>query len=366
MSAAKDREKGFSTRATHLTNLPGQSSVPIHIGATHGTDYTREANPTLDVLANAMMDLEGGAGAVVSATGMAAITQTLMTLLSAGSHVIRHRTIYPSTVALMERILDRFGVVTESVDFHDLDALDKALAGGAAVVYGETISNPNMEVVDLAAIAERAHAAGATFVVDNTFATPYFCQPLSHGVDVAIHSCSKYLCGHGDALGGAIVCRDEDLAGRIHKLMTFHGGSLSPFNASLLIRGLKTLPIRMDAHAERAGKLAEFLATHPKVTYIRYPGLADDSEHAMACKMLTGFSGMLGFGVDTDREGTYAFADRLKVAKRAPSLGDVHTLVTITHDWPPLVIAESYCRISVGLEDADDLIADFDQALAGV
>ena len=366
MPDRNDKQKGFSTRATHLANLPGQSSVPIYIAATHGTDYTRESNPTLDVLANAMMELEGGAGAIVSATGMAAITQTLMTLLSAGSRIVRHRTIYPSTVALMEKFLDRFGVTTVSVDFHDLDALDEALAGVAAVVYGETISNPNMEVVDLAAIAERAHAAGATFVVDNTFATPYFCQPLAHGADVVIDSGSKYLCGHGDALGGTIVCGDEDLARRIHQLMTFHGGSLSPFNASLIIRGLKTLPVRMDAHAERAGKLAAFLKTHPKVTYIRYPGLADDSEHAMARKYLTGFGGMLGFGVDTDREGTYAFADRLKIAKRAPSLGDVHTLVTITHDWPPLVIAESYCRISVGLEDADDLIADFDQALAGV
>jgi len=363
MTSPQDNQNGLATRLTHLANVPGLSSVPIYIGSVNAGDYAREANPTLTVLADALTALEGGAGTVLSASGMASICQTLMTLLSAGARVVRHKTIYPSASALMEEFLSRFGVTTDAVDLRDLDALEAALKGGAAVVYGETISNPNMEVIDIAAVAERARAAEATFVIDGTFTTPALCQPLTLGADVVIHSASKYLCGHGDALGGAVICKDAELCERIAFLMPFHGGSMNPFNASLILRGLKTLGLRMDAHAANAAKLAAFLKTHPKVTAVRYPGLSDDSEHAMAAKQFSGFGGMLGFGVDADQDAVEAFADDLRVAKHAPSLGDVHTLVTITRAWQPLDIAGSYARISVGLEDVADIIADFDRAL---
>ncbi len=360
---SQDNPLGFSTRVTHLANVPGLSAVPIYMGAVNDGEYTRDRNPTLDVLADALTDLEGGAATVLSATGMAAITQTLMTLLHTGGRLIRHQTIYASTLALLGTVLERFGVETEAVDLRDLGALDDALADGAGVVYGETISNPNIEVIDIAAVAERAHAAGATFVIDNTFATPYFCRPLERGADVVIHSASKYLCGHGDALGGAIVFRDETLAERTWDLMTLHGGSLSPFNAALILRGLKTLPLRMDAHAANAMKLAAFFESHPRVAGVRYPGLVGNGEHERALRQLSGFGGMVGVDIDADQAATEAFADRLRVAKRAPSLGDVHTLVTITRAWEPLGIAGSYARVSVGLEDSDDLIADFDRCL---
>ena len=363
---SRDNPQGFSTRVTHLANVPGLSAVPIYMGAVNDGEYTRDSNPTLDVLADALTDLEGGAATVLSATGMAAITQTLMTLLHSGARLIRHQTIYASTLALLDHVLERFGVEAEALDLRDLDALDKALAKGAAVVYGETISNPNIEVIDIAAVAERAHAAGATVVIDNTFATPYFCRPLEHGADVVIHSASKYLCGHGDALGGAIVCKDKDTAKAIWQVMALHGGSLSPFNAALILRGIKTLPIRMDAHAANAMTLATFFDSHPKVAGVRYPGLPGNSEHPRAVRQLSGFGGMIGVDLDADQAATEAFADSLTVARRAPSLGDVHTLVTITRAWEPLNIAGSFARVSVGLEDADDLIADFDTCLRNI
>ena len=363
---SQDTPRSFATRATHLANIPGFSAVPIYMGAVNEGEYTRDRNPTMDVLANALTELAGGAMTVLSASGMAAITQTLMALLHTGGRVIRHRTIYASTLALLEKVFERFGVTTDVVDLRDLAALDEALKAPAAVVYGETISNPNMDVIDIAAVAERAHAAGASLVIDSTFATPYFCRPLEHGADVVIHSATKYLCGHGDAIGGATICRDERFAKTLWDLMTLHGGSMSPFNAALILRGIKTLPVRMEVHAANAAKLAAFLKGHPKVTYVHYPGLPDDSEHALAAKQFSGFSGMVGAGIDADQAATEAFADRLTVAKHAPSLGDVHTLVTITRKWDPLAIAGSYARISVGLEDAEDLIADFDQALRAI
>ena len=363
---ANKRDPHFATNLIHSVNLPDRSAVPIDTANTTRGEYTRDRNATLDILRDALVTLDGGAGGVVTASGMAAATITLLTCLKAGDRIIRHHCTYCSVAEFFEQVICKFGVEVVTIDLRDMDALDAALADGAAIVYGETISNPNLEVTDVAAVAERAHKAGALLVLDNTFASSYYCRPLELGADVAVYSATKYFSGHGDAIGGMIVANDEELTQRLWHMMTIHGGSMSPFNASLILRGLKTLAVRMDAHSAGAAKLAAFLKTHPKVTYVRYPGLIDDSEHAIAVKQMSGFSGMLAFGIDADQETSERFLTKLKLCKAAPSLGDVETLVGVTRVWEPARIMGSYARVSVGLEDIADVIADIDQALRAI
>jgi cystathionine beta-lyase/cystathionine gamma-synthase len=319
------------------------------------------------VLEQAMAELECGTSAMAAASGMAAITQTLLALLNQGDRVLAHRCIYTSTAQLFWEVLNRFGVTVDLADLRDVDSLPGALGDNTtALVYGETIINPNMEIFDIRAVADIAHNAGAKMVIDNTFASAYLCRPLELGADVVVQSASKYLSGHGDVLGGVTVCRDEAIAGQIRHVMTIHGGALSPVNAAMILRGLKTLPVRMDTHCRNARKLAEWLERHPKVTRVRYPGLPDDTEHATAARQMDGFSGMLGFHFSGGQAAADAFGTHIQLAKQWPSLGDVATLVTICHEWEPNAIPGAYARVSVGLEDIDDIIADFDQALEKV
>ncbi|MCK4601988.1 MAG: aminotransferase class V-fold PLP-dependent enzyme, partial [Phycisphaerae bacterium] len=314
----------------------------------------------------AMAELECGTSAIAAASGMAAITQTLLALLNQGDRVLAHRCIYTSTAQFFWEVLNRFGVTVDLTDLRDLAALPEALGDGTALVYGETITNPNMEIFDIRAVADIAHQAGAKMVIDNTFASAYLCRPLELGADVVVQSATKYLSGHGDVLGGVTVCRDEEIARQIHHVMTIHGGALSPVNGAMILRGLKTLPVRMDAHCRNAGKLAEFLERHPKVTRVRYPGLSDDTEHATASRQMDGFSGILGLHFLDGQGAADAFLTHIKLAKPWASLGDVQTLVGVCNEWEPNAIPGAYARVSVGLENIDDIIADFDQALAKV
>ena len=366
MTDSSDTKEGFATRVVRAANVDDCSSVPIYLGVTNQGEYTRDWNPTLNVLAQAMAELECGRSAIAAASGMAAITQTLLALLNQGDRVLAHRCIYTSTAQFFWEVLNRFGVTVDLTDLRDLAALPEALGDGTALVYGETITNPNMEIFDIRAVADIAHQAGAKMVIDNTFASAYLCRPLELGADVVVQSATKYLSGHGDVLGGVTVCRDEEIARQIHHVMTIHGGALSPVNAAMILRGLKTLPVRMDAHCRSARKLAEWLERHPKVTRVRYPGLPDDTEHATAARQMDGFSGMLGFHFAGGQAAADAFLTHIALAKPWASLGDVVTLVGVCHEWEPNAIPGAYARVSVGLEDIDDIIADFDQALAKV
>ena len=366
MTDSADTQKGFATRVVRATNVDDSSSVPIHLAVTNEGRYTRDWNPTLDVLEKAMAELESGQSAIVAASGMAAITQTLFTLLDQGARMVTHRCMYTSTAQFFWEVLNRFGVEVVTADLRDLTALPGVLGKNTAVVYGETITNPNLEIFDIRAVADIAHQAGAKMVIDNTFASPYLCRPLELGVDVVVQSATKYLSGHGDIVAGVTICGDEELAKRIRHVMTIHGGALSPLNAALVLRGLKTLPVRMDAHCRAARTLAEWLECHPKVTRVRYPGLSDDTEHATASRQMDGFSGILGFHFADGQEAADAFLTHIKLAKPWASLGDVETLVSVCNEWEPNAIPGAYARVSVGLEDIDDIIADFDQALAQV
>ncbi len=365
MTDSTDRRKAFATKLVRATNVDNCSSAPIYPGVTNDNgEYTRDWNPTLALLEQAMTMLESGEHAIVAASGMAAIAQTLLTLLSAGSRMVTHRCMYTSTCQFFYEVLNRFGIEVVLADLQDLDALPAVLGDKTAVVYGETITNPNLEIFDIQAAADIAHQAGAKMVIDNTFATGYMCRPLEHGADVVVQSATKYLSGHGDVLAGVTVCRDEELAKQIRHVMTIHGGVLSPASAATILRSLKTLPIRMDAHCRNAMAIATHLQGHPKVARVRYCGLPDDPEHALACKQMDGFSGMLGFELVGGQECANDFLTHVKLAKPWASLGDVQTLLGICNEWEPNAIPGAYVRVSAGLEDVDDIIADFDQALA--
>jgi len=365
MTGPADPFKGFATEAIHAANLPDRSSTPIYLGATNQGEYTREWNPTIEVLENTIARLERGEAALAAACGAAAIAQTLLTVLQQGGRLVYHRCLYTGSAIFFEKLLPQFGIEAVALDLRDLGALKEALATPTQVVYGETIANPNLEVIDLQAVSEVAHEAGAEVVIDSTFATPYLCRPLELGVDIVLHSATKYLCGHGDALAGLVV-GDKARIDPIRYMMTLHGGILSPFNAFLILRGIKTLALRMEGHGRNARRLAEFLQSHPQVERVRYPGLPDDSEHAVAAKQMRGFGGVIGFHFVGGQEAAEAFPDQLKIAKPWVSLGDVETLVIICKEWKPAALPGAYARVAVGLEDVDDIIADFDQALNAI
>ncbi len=336
--------------------------------------YTRLRNPTLDVVQQRIAVLEGAERALVFASGMAALHATLMSLLAAGARVVAHRELYGSAWDLLQNFLSRFAIETTFVDLSDTDARANALAGGrVALVYCESISNPTMCVADLPAIAECAHAAGALLVVDATFATPVLQRPLELGADLVVHSATKYLAGHSDVIGG-VVCGSAARMKPVHRWLQLAGGCMDPHAAFLLDRGLKTLPLRMRAHCENALRLATWLAAHPAVESVLYPGLAGHPSFGRTAHLLAAPGGMLAFAVRGGDEAALRFVRALKLALEASSLGGVETLVSLpfntSHARLSLAgrrasgIVPGLVRVSVGIEDPADLIADFEQALA--
>jgi cystathionine beta-lyase/cystathionine gamma-synthase len=344
-----------------------------------GYVYSRIDNPTADAFAAAVASLEGVAveGEVVGqpfASGMAAISTVLMTLCDAGAHVVAPYELYGGTFSLLSNVLSRFGVETTWVDMADLDAVRAAVRPSTAVVYAETLANPTMSVADLPALAEIAHDAGVPLVVDSTFASPVVCRPLEHGADLVVHSATKYLGGHSDATGGVVVGR-PDLVGRVRQARKDLGGSLSPDEAFLLHRGLATLGLRVAQQCASALALAVALEGHPGVSRVYYPGLASHRDHELAGRLF--HPGRYGAVVTVapvgGRDAGMAFCDALRLAKVATSLGGAHTIVShvasTTHrqlDDAALAAAgiePAAVRVSVGLEDADDLIADLTAAL---
>jgi O-acetylhomoserine/O-acetylserine sulfhydrylase-like pyridoxal-dependent enzyme len=342
-----------------------------------GYVYTRIDNPTVDALGAAVAALEGAEAAQCFASGMAAISTTLLTFLSAGDHVVAQRALYGGTYSLFAHLLPRLGITATLVD--SVEAAAAAVRPETKVVYGETIANPTLDVADLAGLAAVARSAGAVFVVDSTFATPVVCRPLEWGADVVVHSATKFIGGHTDATGG-IALGSAELMRRVRALRTDLGGSMAPDEAFLLHRGVETLPLRVDRQCESALHFAQAMAAHDGIEAVHYPGLPDDRGHALATKQFDARRGSTRYGAVVTiapkggREAGQAMCDRLRLAYNATSLGGtvskVSHVASTTHrqlDDDALLaagIAPSAVRVSVGLEDPDDLVADFAQALA--
>lgn len=337
--------------------------------------YTRGNNPTLRLLEERMATLEGGAGAVAFASGMAAISSVLLSLLKPGDEIIAHPVLYGSTRNFIANILPQYGVRARFIDMTDAAGVAEQLSTGITkVVYFETPSNPKLEIINIAAACRAAHAAGAKVVVDNTLATPFFQRPLELGADVVVHSATKYVSGHGDVIAGIAVAADAEYAQELKfGYMCEFGGVMSPFTGWLLLRGLKTLAIRMREHAKNALAVARYLEQHPMVKRVYYPGLPGSPGYATALAQMSGFGGMVSFDIHGTPEQATQAVDGMRLFKLAVSLGDCESLVehpfAMTHrGYSPDEIAAagltpSLIRLSVGLEHHDDLIADIDQAL---
>ena len=387
---------GFATTAIHHGYRPedhhGALVPPIYLtstftfpsaeqggrcfaGEAEGYIYTRIANPTLALLESRMAALEGGAAAVAFGSGMGAITATLWTLLRPGDEILVDKTVYGCTYAYLHHGIGEFGVRVTHVDMTDAAAVEAAMASRPKVVYFETPANPNMRLVDIQAVAAAAHRAGALVVVDNTYCTPYLQQPLALGADVVVHSATKYISGHGDVTAGVAVAADAELGDRIRLqgLKDMTGAVLSPQDAALLLRGLKTLALRMDRHCDNALAVARLLQAHPAVAKVSYPGLAEDPQYALAQRQMRKPGGMIAFELHGGIAAGRAFIDALQMVACAVSLGDAESLAqhpasmthsTYTEDQRAAAgISEGLVRLSAGLEDTDDLLADVHRAL---
>jgi len=390
---SEERRRGFTTRAIHVPPPPMDQetpSVPIFQTSTFrfatsedyaetisfrrpGYTYTRGyGNPTLLAFERVMAELEGTESAFSFSSGMAAVHTVVTTLARAGDRIVATNELYGGTFSLFTKILPRYGIDVTLVSPHDPDAVAAALPG-AVLFYVETIANPNVTVADLEALGAVCRASGVTAVVDNTFASPYLCNPAGFGFEHVLHSATKYIGGHHDLTGG-VVATTEDGMRRLRDMAIETGGTMAPLEAWLAIRGLMTLELRMERHSRSAQALAEFLEAHDKVERVHYPGLASHPNHEVARRLLPrGCGGMLAFEIAGDVEAGMRFCDALDLAWIATSLGGTHTLVghaaSTTHrQMDPAArreagIADGLVRVSVGLEDVEDLIEDFDRAL---
>ena len=368
-----------ATLAVHAGAEPdtetGALAPPIHLATTFkhgpagervaGYEYQREGNPTQDRLEAALTALEGGAAALAFASGMAAMTGLLESLPN-GARVLVPDDCYSGLRFLVREFLPERGIEAVAVDMSDLDAVATACAGNVAILWAETPSNPRMKICDITRLARIAHAHGALLVCDNTFATPVLQQPLALGADVVMHSTTKYFGGHSDVLGGALVfARADDFHTRVAHRRHITGAVLAPFSAWLTLRGCRSLPARMAWHCANARKVAEFLATHPAIERVNYPGLASHNGHAIAARQMSDFGAMLSIELRGGREATLAMAGKLRLFTNATSLGGCESLVEhrASVEGPDPVSPQNLLRVSVGLEHAADLIADLDQAL---
>jgi|APSaa5957512622_1039677.scaffolds.fasta_scaffold01598_4 methionine-gamma-lyase len=359
----ENHDQGFDTRAIHAGRDPVHASMPIYMASTASGYYTRGGNPTIEALEASVADLEGGEGAVATACGMAAVTQTLLTLVKSGDRIVCHRSVYDWADTFLLEEAPKLGIETVQIDMRDTRALETALQKPTRVLYFEPLSNPGLDVLDVEHVAALGRQAGATVVADNTFLSPALLRPLELGVDVVIHSATKFLCGHSDALGGVVIAPDGDFITRLRRTRNIYGGVLSPLNAFLILRGIGTLPVRMAQLCANAQKVAEFLAQHSAVTETRYAGLHDDPGHQTAKEWTTGFGALVGFVLAGGQAASDVFKNSVELCRPWVSLGDIGTLLYCRWPEPRKGIPEGYVRMSVGLEDADDIIADLDQAL---
>ena len=388
-------QAGFTTRAVHAGQSPcpvtGALNTPIYqtstfvftdvaqgaarfAGDQEGYIYTRLGNPTQAALEQKIANLEGGEAGLAFSSGMGAITAVLLTLVKQGDHIVACDTIYGCTHSFLASIMPQYGVETTFVDLSRLGNLTAAVRPNTKVIYLESPANPTMKLVDIAAIAKQAKEAGATVVVDNTFASPYLQRPLELGAHVAVHSATKYIGGHGDVIAGLAV-GSADLIAQVRSAMLKNiGAVIGPFDAWFLLRGLKTLALRMERHSANAMAVASFLEQHPAVQEVYYPGLPSHPQHELACRQMQGgFGGMLSFELKGGLEAGINLMNSLELCSLAVSLGDAETLIqhpaSMTHSpYPPAErraagITDGLVRLSVGIEDVDDIIADLKQGL---
>jgi cystathionine beta-lyase/cystathionine gamma-synthase len=377
----------FSTLCLHAGQEPDPSTgaiiTPIYqtstyvqeaLGRHKGYEYARTQNPTREALERNLSAIEGGREGFAFASGMAAIG-AVATLLVSGDHVIVSDNTYGGTFRLFDKVLSRYGLAFSYVDTSRLDDVERAFTPATRMLFVETPTNPVMQITDLAAVAELAHQRGARLVVDNTFASPCLQRPIEFGADLVVHSTTKYLNGHSDSVGGAVIAvRDDDIEW-LRFVQNAEGAILSPFDSWLVLRGTKTLPIRMARHNENGLALARFLADDPKVRHVYYPGLPSHPQHALAARQMRGFGGMLSFELGS-LEAARRVLDNVRLLALAESLGGVESLIshpaTMTHASVPvdrrtaLGITDGLVRISAGLEDIEDLQEDLSQALARV
>ncbi|KIQ00391.1 cystathionine gamma-synthase [Curtobacterium flaccumfaciens] len=376
----------FSTRAVHAGQEPDETTgaviPPIHLTSTYvqdgvggmrnGYEYSRAGNPTRDSLQVLLADLDGGVAASSFASGLAAEDALLRAALVPGGRVVMGNDVYGGTHRLVSRLHVPWGVELVVVDMSDLDQVRAALQGAPAttVLWVETPTNPLMKIADIAALATLGHESGALVVVDNTFASPYLQQPLSLGADVVVYSTTKYLGGHSDVVGGAVVLADEELAAKVQFLQFGAGAISSPFDAYLTTRGIKTLAVRMERHSRNAQAVAEALVVAPGVERVYYPGLPEHPGHDVAARQMRGFGGMLSVALSGGAEAAKRFAESTELFALAESLGGVESLIgypsEMTHasvKGTELAVPENVVRLSVGIEDAGDLVADLEQAL---
>jgi cystathionine gamma-synthase len=377
---------GFDTRAIHAGQEPnpatGDVVVPLHLATTFkqdgvgglrdGYEYARSGNPTRAALQELLASLEEGVAGLAFASGLAAEDTLLRTVCEPGSHVVLGGDAYGGTYRLISKVVSRWGVEHTPADLNDPDALRAAIRPGSTrVVWCETPTNPLLNIADIALTAEIAHEAGAVLVVDNTFASPYLQRPLTLGADVVVHSTTKYLGGHSDVVGGALVVREAELAEQLAYHQNAMGAVSGPLSDWLVIRGIKTLGVRMDRHQANAGRIAEYLLEHPAVSQVLYPGLPDHPGHDIAAKQMSGPGGMLSFRLAAGEEAALRACERARLFTLAESLGGVESLIEHPHRMThasaagsPLEVPADLVRLSVGIEDAEDLLADLEQALA--
>ncbi|HKU61266.1 MAG TPA: cystathionine gamma-synthase [Gemmatimonadales bacterium] len=379
-----DHEHQFATRAVHAGQVPeplsGAVMTPIYqtstyvqdaLGQHKGYEYGRTQNPTREALERNVASLEGGTHGIAFGSGLAAL-DALLKLLQSGDHVVCGDNLYGGSQRLMERVYARLGLSFTFVDMREVSAVERAISPVTRMIYCETPTNPMMNLVDLAAVGDLAQAHGYLFVVDNTFATPYFQRPLEFGADLVLHSTTKYLNGHSDMVGGMLVTGRDDLAERLAFLQNAAGGVPGPMDCWLALRGLKTLPLRMRQHDANGRRVAEWLTQQRGIQKVYYPGLPSHPQHELACRQMSGFGGMISIELG-DPARAKRFVGATKVFALAESLGGVESLIghpaSMTHASVPLAmrqemgLTDSLVRLSCGIEDAADLIADLEGAM---
>ncbi len=377
----------FDTKAIHAGQEPdpstGAVSVPIYqtstyaqdaLGQNKGYEYARTKNPTRSALEANVAALESGTHGIAFASGLAAITTLAMTL-KGGDHVVVSDNTYGGTFRLFDKVLTKFGLDFTYVDASDPENVRGAVRSSTRLIFLETPTNPIMTIADIAAVSEIARETGITLAVDNTFMSPYFQRPLEIGADAVVHSTTKYLNGHSDGVGGVVVVKDAELAERLYFLQNAAGAILGPLDSWLVLRGIKTLGVRMRQHDASGRRIANFLAEHPRVEKVYYPGLASHPQHELARRQMSGFGGMIAFETGS-LENARTVLNAVRVCALAESLGGVESLIchpaSMTHASVPdserarLGITDGLVRISVGIEDVDDIVEDLEQALSSI
>lgn len=389
----KSKNLGINSRMIHSGEFHdefGSATVPIYqtstfsfenaehgarcfSGEEHGYIYTRIGNPTINALETLVADLESGSTGIATSSGMAAVNTVYMALLSKGDHMVSSAAVYGPSRVVMEQHWSRFGVESSFVDTSNVEEIRKAIRPNTKMLYIETPANPTMDITDLAACVELAHEKGIIVVVDNTFCSPYLQRPLEFGADVVLHSMTKFLNGHADIVAGIIITKDKPLGAKLKSMMVTLGCNMDPHQAFMVIRGIKTLGIRIERAQQSAMKIARFLESHPKIEWVKYPGLESHPQHELAKKQMDGFGSMISFSVKGGLEAGKVLMDNVQLCILAVSLGGVETLIqhpaSMTHSKVSADakmaagITDGLVRFSVGIEDVEDIIGDLNEAL---